>query len=214
MSRYSHRNQQQEIPSGYWRASQSYVLATITLVVGVVVGYLIHGSAVPTNTALAGSSSGGFSSSLETGQQQSDPVRIANGVEPLLAQLKARPNDVELLVQIGNQYYDGHLYGKAIEFYKQALSRRPDDVDVRTDMGTAIWYSGDAEGAIREYEASLKYQPTHAQTLFNMGIVKWQGKHDPKAALESWQKLLATNPGYPDRQKVEQMMQQAQAEIK
>ena len=75
-------------------------------------------------------------------------------------------------------------------------------------MGTAIWYSGDPNRAIREYEQALKLAPNYPQTLFNMGVVKWQGQHDGKAALVLWEKLLAANPNYPERQKVEAMMQQ------
>jgi tetratricopeptide (TPR) repeat protein len=81
-------------------------------------------------------------------------------------------------------------------------------------MGTAIWYSGDPDQAIREYEQALKDEPDHPQTLFNMGVVKWQGKQDGKAALKLWEKLLAANPNYADRQKVEAMMQQVRAGTK
>ncbi len=31
-------------PEGYWTSTQSYVLATITLVVGLAVGFLVRGS--------------------------------------------------------------------------------------------------------------------------------------------------------------------------
>jgi hypothetical protein len=44
--------------------------------------------------------------------------------------------------------------------------------------------------------------------------VKWQGKQDRWGALESWQTLLAIHPDYPDRQKVEQLIQKVQAEMK
>lgn len=199
-----------EIPPGYWKAGQAYALAIITLMLGITVGYLFRGSS---SSAASGSSSGGTWTS-GSGSLQSPSLPLSSTVQPLLDRLKNNPNDPELLANIGNQYYDSRDYSKAIEFYETSLKLRPEDVNVRTDMGTAIWYSGDADRAIREYEASLKYQPNHSHTLFNMGIVKWQGKQDRKAALEFWRKLLAANPGYADRQKVEQMIQQVQAEVK
>ena len=73
---------------------------------------------------------------------------------------------------------------------------------------------GNPDGAIREYETALKYQPDYPETLVNMGIVKWQGKHDDKAALELWQRLLMLNPYYSDRPKVEQLIRQVQAQAK
>ncbi len=179
-----------------------WLVAIAILLAGAVLGYLFRGSS--SQTASAGSLSG---------NQQTGSTSPNITVQPLLDRLKDNPNDPELLVNIGNQYYDNHDYGKAVEYYERSLKIRPDDVNVRTDMGTAIWYSGDAERAIREYETSLQYQPNHSQTLFNMGIVKWQGEHDGSAALASWQKLLKEDPEYPDRQKVEQLMQQVQEEM-
>lgn len=207
MGRYSH--QRTEIPEGYWKASQVYVLTAIVLLAGIAMGYLFHGSSAPVNASSPSAENWtGSQTSTQTG-----PLPVNGVVELLLQQLDKKPNDPTLLASIGDQYYDNKEYSKAIEYYEKSLKLRPEDVNVRTDMGTAIWYSGDADRAIREYQTSLKYQPTHAQTLFNLGVVEWQGKKDRKAALDLWQKLLSTNPGYPDRQKVEQMMQQVKAEV-
>ena len=82
---------------------------------------------------------------------------------------------------------------------------------MRTDMATAMWYSGDADGAIKQFEQSLKFQPTHPQTLFNMGIVRWQTKKDGKGAIQVWERLLASNPNYPERAEVEQLVDQVKA---
>lgn len=205
-----HSRHRPEVPASYWKSSQAYILAVITLMLGLVVGYLFHGSSA---TVTAGSpSSGNWSGSLIP--PPADSLPTTGAIQALLDQLKNKPNDPDLLANIGNQYYDGREYGKAIEYYEKSLKLKPGNVSVRTDMGTAIWYSGDPDRAIREYETSLRYQPNHPQTLFNMGVVKWQGKQDRKAALELWQKLLSTAPAYPERQKVEQMMQQVKAEMR
>jgi cytochrome c-type biogenesis protein CcmH/NrfG len=202
MSNHSRHEKMQAVPAGYWSSTQSYVLAVITLLLGVAVGYLVRGSATAETTGQAGGASGPLSNF-----EQQQPVLsdlTARAVEPLIP----LPNDPDLLINIANAYYDGKDYAKAIDYYQKALRLRPQDVDVRTDMGTAIWYSGDADGAIRQYEQSLKFQPTHAQTLFNLGIVMWQGKKDGKGAIQFWEKLLASNPGYADRAKVQQMIDQ------
>ena len=54
------------------------------------------------------------------------------------------------------------------------------------------------------------YDPKKADTLFNLGIVKWQGKKDGPGAVAAWKKLLETNPAYPDKEAVLQLMAQAQ----
>ena len=209
MSRHS-RHHADEMSANYWKASQAYVLAVITLMLGIAIGYLFHGSAA---AAPSGGPAGVSPSGWEPESAQSFPsVPPNSSFDALLERLKQSDNDPELLANIGNQYYDNRDYARAIQYYERSLKLRPENVNVRTDMGTAIWYSGDADRAIREYETSLKYDPNHAQTLFNMGIVKWQGKQDRKAALDLWQKLLAANPSYAERQKVEQMIQQVRAE--
>jgi tetratricopeptide (TPR) repeat protein len=76
-------------------------------------------------------------------------------------------------------------------------------------MGTAIWYTGNADGAITEFKKSLTYGPTKANTLFNLGIVLWQGKHDGPGAVAAWQKLLAANPNYENKEKVQQLIADA-----
>ncbi len=187
---------------GFWNPGRVFLMAVIILSVGIFLGYLFSGSF---SQRSPDSLSGGNNTAVSA---------FDSSIRPLLERLKSSPNDSDLLATIGNRYYDHRDYDKAVEYYERSLTLRPDNVDVRTDMGTAIWYGGDPDGAIREYEASLKFEPNHSQTLLNMGIVKWQGKRDGTAALELWQRLLRLNPNYPDRQKVDQLIQQVQAEMK
>ena len=215
MSHHSQYGKSQVVPAGYWSSKQSYVLAAITLLLGVAVGYLARGSATAETTGQATSSStalSNFGESTPGQKQQASSELTAHTVAPMLEQLTTRPNDPGLLSNIANAYYDGKDYARAIEYYQKVLTFKPQDVNVRTDMATAIWYSGDADGAIKEYEQSLKFQPTHAQTLFNMGIVRWQGKKDGKGAIQFWEKLLASNPDYPARAKVQQLIDQVESE--
>ncbi len=201
------RNRTQEVPAGYWTTPQAYIIASITLLIGIAMGYLLRGPGTPKVAEQSGLPAASASSLL--GQQM--PNLLAAKVQPLLAQLQARPNDPALLADIGNAYYDSQQYQQAIDYYQRALQLRPTDVSIRTDMGTAMWYLGNADDALRQYEQSLKYQPSHAQTLLNMGIVKWEGKKDGKGALQVWQRLLQTNPNFPDRQKVEQLIGEVKA---
>ena len=199
-----------------WTARQAYILALITLVVGIGVGWLLHSSYTDTPTVAANTQSAPNSGSFQapsivptTGRLSLDDINKA--AAPLLMQLQQRPNDANLLASIGNLYYDSQAYPQAIEYYRKSLNIVPTNPDVRTDMGTAMWYGGDADGALKEFAASLTYNPTHNGTLFNRGVVLMQGKHDAKDAVASWQKLLQANPNYSDRPKVEQLIAQAQS---
>lgn len=207
MARNSRRSNQ--FPPGYWKSGQAYAFAMITLILGIAVGYLFRGS----STEPVSAASYGAPQYSSANLSPSGSTSLSSATQPMLERLNQNPNDPELLANIGNQYYDGRDYSKAIDYYERALKLTPNNVSVRTDMGTAMWYSGDADGAIREYEKSLTYEANYPQTLFNMGIVKWQGKHDARSAVELWQKLLSLHPDYPERQKVEQLIQQAKLEV-
>jgi tetratricopeptide (TPR) repeat protein len=128
---------------------------------------------------------------------------------PLIEKLKTDPDNPELLVNVGNFYYDAQQYPVAVEYYARALKTKPSDANVRTDMATAYWYMGDADTAITEFNKALSDEPNKANTLFNRGLVKWQAKMDIAGAVADWEKLLATNPNYEGKEKVEQMIAEA-----
>ena len=201
---------------------QAYTLAVITLAIGIAVGYFARGSAAvppaPDNTqaSMPGATGSAPMGSAQlpgigaTQQQQApSPEMIAKAAEPLLAQLKTSPNDFDTLQKLGNLYYDSQAYPQAIEYYEKALKVQPNNPDVRTDLGTAYWYTGNPDKAIASFEQALAIRPNHPGTLFNLGIVKWQGKKDPKGAVVAWEKLLATNPDYPQKDQVQMLIERA-----
>jgi cytochrome c-type biogenesis protein CcmH/NrfG len=203
---------------------QAYTLAVITLAIGVAVGYFARGSAPTavateaaqsaTGAALAGIGGAGVGAAQLPGigsQQQggASPEMLDKAAEPLLAKLQANPKDFETLAQLGNLYYDGQAYPKAIDYYTKALALDPKNPDVMTDLGTAYWYSGDPDKAIAEFDKSLAIRPNHPGTLFDLGIVKWQGKKDPKGAVAVWETLLKTNPDYAQKDQVQMLIERA-----
>ena len=193
-----------------WTGTQAYVLAAFCLLIGVALGYLFRGSA----STAAAQASAATSAQQESGfhPQQPDPnarAALAQAAAPLLEAVNKDPNDFDSLVKLGNLFYDGQQFPNAIQYYERALAIHPDNPDVRTDMGTAYWYTGNTEKALAAMQTSLKYRPAHPQTLFNLGWVRWQGKQDPKGAIEAWQELLQANPDYPQRQQVEQYIAKA-----
>lgn len=205
--------------------AQAYTLAVITLAIGIAVGYFARGSS-PTGTpdnaqaavpagmpTTAGNPPMGSAQlpGIGTPQQQQaiSPEALAKAAEPYLTQLKSNPKDFDMLTKIGNLYYDGQAYPQAIDYYEKALAVQPNNPDVRTDLGTSYWYTGDPDKAIANFEKALAVRPNHPGTLFNLGIVKWQGKNDPKGAVVVWEKLLATNPDYPQREQVQTLIERA-----
>ena len=74
--------------------------------------------------------------------------------------------------------------------------------------------AGRTEAAIAQFDKSLAIDPNHPQTLFNLGIVERDGKKDLAGAVRAWERLFAANPNYPDREKAQQMLDQAKQELR
>lgn len=206
--------------SGNWTATQAYVLSVICLVVGVAVGYLVRGSA-PTqtgatvNAAQPATAQGGMAPMGNAAQPTPLQLRqmADTQAQPLLAQLKSDPNNAALLYQIGNLYYDAQQYPDAAKYYEDSLKINPNATDVRTDLGTAYHLMGQPDRALQEYDQVLKIDGKHANALFNEGMVKWQDKMDMSGAVASWKRLLETNPEYPQKDRVQSLIAQAQQHL-
>ncbi|HXZ78530.1 MAG TPA: tetratricopeptide repeat protein [Terriglobales bacterium] len=204
----------------YWSSSQVYTLAIVCLIAGLAIGYLFRGSESPSaNVQEAAQSPSAVPAGMAMPPVPGVDVKpteevIDQAAEPLLTQAKQNPQDASAIVKVANLYYDAKFYSKAIAYYQQALKINPNNADVITDMGTAYFYSGNPDQALKEFDRSLKVRPNHAGTLFNVGIVRWQGKMDPKGAAQAWEKLLKTNPSYPQRQQVEAMIEKAKQHSK
>lgn len=202
-----------------WTDVQAYLLAAFCLVLGVALGYLFRGSASPSATTVQASSSAqGSMPQGQSPQPQVTPEQqkamVDQAVAPLLATLKANPDDLNTIVQVANLYYDGQQYPVAVKYYQLAVKSQPTNADLITDLGTSLWYMGDADGAIAEFQTALKYRPDHPGTLFNLGIVRWQGKFDPKGAVEAWEQLLKLNPNYEHKQEVQEYINRAKQHAK
>lgn len=197
-----------------WTGVQAYTLAVVCLLLGMAGGWLIRGSQSPAAPVEAASASvpapaamGGATNTQPTPEQLKKMADTQ--AAPLMEKLKSDPNNPELLAGIGNFYYDAQQFPIAVDYYGKALKAKPSDAAVRTDMATAYWYMGNADDAIAEFNKALTYEPNKPNTLFNLGLVKWQGKMDIDGAVKDWEKLLATNPNYEGKDKVEQMIAEA-----
>jgi cytochrome c-type biogenesis protein CcmH/NrfG len=200
-----------------WTGVQAYTLAVVCLLLGMAGGWLVRGSQSPTTAAAVESASapapaptgmGGAMNAQPTPEQLK--MMADKQAAPLIEKLKSDPNNPDLLANIGNFYYDAQQYPIAVDYYGRALKVKPADAAVRTDMATADWYMGNADAAIAEFNKALTYEPNKPNTLFNLGLVKWQGKMDINGAVADWKKLLATSPNYEGKDKVEQMIAEAE----
>ena len=199
-----------------WTAAQTYAMAAVCLLIGVLVGYLVRGSAKPEGRAAPASGEMQQAAAPPSGMGQQrmpsldDMKRMADKqAEPLLAKLKADPKNVDLLNKTALTYKAAHQFKDAIVYFQKALDVDAKNVAIRTDMASCMYYTGDVDGALSELDKSLTYDPKHAGTLMNIGIIKWQGKNDVNGAVAAWQTLLKLNPNFPQKDVIEHMITEA-----
>ena len=189
----------------FLKATQVYAMATLCLMIGLTIGYLMRNSqlAVPamqiaansTQPHAAGKDPVHSRPSLEQMRQMSDKQAA-----PLLEKLKANPNDSALLLQIGAIYHTTHRFKEAADYYQRALEKDPRSVATRTKLASSLYRNGDVDGAVAQLNQALKYEPGDANALFDLGMIKLQGQGDGKGAITAWQRLLKSNPDLsPDR---------------
>ena len=197
-----------------WTRERAALLALVCLTAGIAGGWVARGlhkpgAAKASNAAQSSPNAGQGQAGLTAGQlKEAADAQAA----PMLEQLKQHPNDANLLVNVGNLYYDAQAYPTAVDYYGRALQVTPTNAAVRTDMATAYWYMGNTDTALAEFDKALGYAPNNPNTLFNRGLVKWRGKHDAAGATADWQKLLSTTPNYEGRAEVEKMLAEVKAQ--
>ncbi|HEY3928824.1 MAG TPA: hypothetical protein VGL89_10635 [Candidatus Koribacter sp.] len=210
-----------------WTAKQVYFMSAVCVVIGLVFGYFLRGSAsVAAKSAApvaitqpapgpAMPSSMPPAAAMQQGQPMpslEDMKRMADKQsESLLDQLKKDPKNTQLMIKIATNYKSAHQFPEAATYFGRALELDAKNVALRDEVAAAQYYSNNVDGAISTLEAGLQFAPNDPSTLFNIGIMKYQKKNDAKGAVAAWQRLLKSNPGLPEakRLQVEKLISQA-----
>jgi tetratricopeptide (TPR) repeat protein len=196
----------------FWSNAQAYSMAAICLILGVLVGYLVHAPAVAssnTPTALVAPPPSA-PASMPSAQ---DLKRMADKqVAPLLAELQKHPKDADLLTRIGTAYLAAQQYQSAQQYLQQAASVKASP-ETLNELSFVQYSLGNVDQAIETLNRALKQDAKNSKLLYNLGMYEWHGKSDPKAAIAAWQSFLKASPGDPKRAQVEQMIAQAKQHL-
>lgn len=108
--------------------------------------------------------------------------------------LESEPDNIILLISLGNAYFDTGRDKEAIEIYNKALHIYPENVSVITDLGTAYRRIGRPDKALNAYRKSLGIDFRHSITRYNLGVVLLWDKKDIDGAIKVWEELLRIDP--------------------
>jgi tetratricopeptide (TPR) repeat protein len=196
----------------FWSNTQTYSMAAICLILGVVVGYLVHAPAVASSNTAAAVVAPPPSAPASMPSAQ-DLKRMADKqVAPLIAELQKHPKDADLLTRIGTAYLAAQQYQSAQQYLQQAAAVKASP-EILNELSFVEYSLGNVDQAIETLNRALKQDARNSKLLYNLGMYEWHGKSDPKAAIAAWQSFLKANPSDPKRAQVEQMIAQAKQHL-
>ena len=136
-----------------------------------------------------------FDAQLKAAEFYYQIQRFEGALEFLKQANKLKPESREVIVHLGNAYFDLGKYDEAEKWYMSALSKKADDVNVRTDLGLTFIFreKPNYDRAIQEFQRSLELDPNHPQTLQNL-TVAYTKKGDAGLAVQTLTKLEALDP--------------------
>ena len=127
-------------------------------------------------------------------QEGPDRQTLQKQIDQLESQLKSNPADFDILVNLGNNYYDIGEPAKAIASYEKALSIKPDQATVMVDCGAMYRQMGNPDKAIELFNKAILTDPKLPQAYFNLGMVFAMEKKDLPNAAKAWKKYLELDP--------------------
>ena len=211
-----------------WPPWPLLVMCAVSMVMGLLAGYLLRGSAsgpiqplsaaakandLPPAAPAAPSPLGPSQSAEQMPHKMptlDDMKRMADKkAAPLLEKLNSDAKNPKLANQIGLIYENAHQFKAAAGYFEKSLQYDPKNIGVRADYASCLYYTGDVDGALAQLNQSLAYDPKHAGTLMNIGIIKWKGKNDVDGAVAAWEKLLRYHPDFPQKDLLQHMITQA-----
>lgn len=114
-------------------------------------------------------------------------------INQLDAQLKSKPNNFNIVLQLAHLKNDSGFKQDAIELYKKYLSKFPHNADVLVDMGVCYFDLKNYDEAIPAMEKAIKINPKHQIANMNLGIVNL-AKGNIEKSKEWLQKAVNLDP--------------------
>ncbi|NCQ17433.1 MAG: hypothetical protein COZ80_00620 [Ignavibacteria bacterium CG_4_8_14_3_um_filter_37_9] len=127
--------------------------------------------------------------------QQNSGIDLASiaKINQLDAQLKAEPENFNLVIQLAHLRNDSGFKEEAIKLYTKYLEKFPQSPDVLVDMGVCYFELQNYDKAIPAMENAIKINPRHQIAHMNLGIVNL-AKGNIEKSKEWLQKAVDLDP--------------------
>ncbi|MDY7000318.1 MAG: tetratricopeptide repeat protein [Thermodesulfobacteriota bacterium] len=135
------------------------------------------------------------------GGMSGDPM---NGIMELMARMRENPNDVRVLVTLGEQFMRIQSWDKALALLNRALVVEPSNIGIIQRLGMCLINMGKYAEAAEHYKMILGLDEKNAQAHYNLGILYKRFLKDENKAKEHFQAVLDQKDVPPDLRKMAQ----------
>jgi tetratricopeptide (TPR) repeat protein len=125
-------------------------------------------------------------------------------MEELQRSVERDPENPRLLTALGNAWYDGGDWDRAIDAYEKARRKAPEDPNLLSDLGAAYRNRGELRRAVALFERAQKNDRTHWQSLLNLVLIHAYDLHDSAAAQKWLDELKRRYPEIPDLDRIQE----------
>ena len=118
------------------------------------------------------------------------------------------PLNQQALIDLGNRYFDGRQFQKAVDTYARVLKIDPKNADVRTDMAIMLRGLKEYDRAISELRQAAAQDPNHVNSRYNLGIILLHDKGDVKGAIAAWEDCLKAGAAGDQAEKIREQIKE------
>lgn len=137
------------------------------------------------------------------GQMQAD----LEATRQVVADGKAKPEDLDAQVKVGNFYYDTGQWAASEAAYRRALAINPLVSGVLTDLGYVVYRQDRIPEALELFERALAANPQQWQAALNGTVISIEAR-DGKGARQWLDRLRASRPEEPNIPAFEQQIRE------
>jgi tetratricopeptide (TPR) repeat protein len=121
----------------------------------------------------------------------------------LVASVERDPENPEILMDLGNLYYDRMEWDEAIARYEKARRKAPKNANLLSDLGAAHRNRGEFDLAVSYFQKAREADPNHWQSLLNWLLVEAYDRKDAKAAQGLFEEVKKSYPEIPQLDQIQ-----------
>jgi len=134
------------------------------------------------------------------------PGQTGDRLAELTRTLDRDPENPELLMEIGNLYYDREDWDQAVAFYEKARRKAPRNPNLLSDLGAAHRNRGEFDLAVAFFQKARESDPNHWQALLNWTLLETYDRRDAKAAQRLFDEVKRRYPEIPQLDKIQEQI--------